>query len=954
MTASCSFAYLSGFRFATRSLLLHLPGPDGVYQTYRLAEYGSGRRDGSDGWVSTSHLSQHYGNQRYIKASVVDAHGRTIDGLTLDLASYRGADGRSGFRPENLESSLDRSQLQAVAREQIRTLPYGLGDVKSGRARLDWAIRNLPDGHIGAIYANREAEHLAPWLRMGDLEKFTRARPLDSYLIAQTRGVGEKSGETLRETLSAYNLQIGAGVAARALKNDGEFATIALGGSGREVWYSLAPGAVRLHELRQSRYQSLGGQELVVKPCADAEFEQAVRRGERPEPVSWSQRAMLAGIDKSGSYCGDAHPLVRAAAFRSAPMDSVRRALRSEKDEHVMRAAAVRIAEENGCFLHREGIYRGSGAGARPDIIFVDVDGTLVDGVAVRDGRSITEIRRAGENGVIVVAVTGRSPAAFSQLDIPADMAVCDGEVIDYTTGTSIERVSNKGEAVNRICEILSCSSPAAVGDGQIDVAMFKAVRERGGRCGWVSSGQRVAAVEATDIVGAVGSGGVGRFVRDLCEGNEREVVQPVQILGSNRATKYASYVLPLDHFETLKSDDMVPEGWAAAHGHTTLAYPSGKPGEVLPEPEPGARLQIYGKVRSETVTAYAVRIGEQTEQPNGTPLHITVGLSPTKNGHVAPVEGGRAVKRAIERGEVEILETPIEIPVIAAKAGCIEERIAREIETRVAETGADLMQTHRAIRGGIDAFAGEVDPVQRAVEDGLLPERGMVVLVGAPASGKSTVAYKIPNSTVVSLDSIRGEINGDESSQERLRDVVDVAEARMRAELALGRLVVSDATNLEERVLKEHVERAHQHHLPAVAVYLDVSREEAMARDLARHTHGERAVGSVEGEWRTEKAERVFDKMYQRWEKVSEKLHGDERLGFDGVVSVNSLKIGESGGGELGDLVKELENLLREMDIPTKRVRDYGWILRNLPINNQGHPNLERVMRICLTLNRG
>jgi len=46
--------------------------------------------------------------------------------------------------------------------------------------------------------------------------------------------------------------------------------------------------------------------------------------------------------------------------------------------------------------------------------------------------------------------------------------------------------------------------------------------------------------------------------------------------------------------------------------------------------------------------------------------------------------------------------------------------------------------------------------------------------------------------------------------------------------------------------------------------------------------------------------------------------------------------------------LLDELENLTRLMDIPLVRQKDPKWLLQNAGINNQGHKNLDKIIRIC------
>jgi hypothetical protein len=46
--------------------------------------------------------------------------------------------------------------------------------------------------------------------------------------------------------------------------------------------------------------------------------------------------------------------------------------------------------------------------------------------------------------------------------------------------------------------------------------------------------------------------------------------------------------------------------------------------------------------------------------------------------------------------------------------------------------------------------------------------------------------------------------------------------------------------------------------------------------------------------------------------------------------------------------LLNELENLTRTMEIPVIRQKDANWLLDNAGVNNQDHKNLEKVVRIC------
>lgn len=51
--------------------------------------------------------------------------------------------------------------------------------------------------------------------------------------------------------------------------------------------------------------------------------------------------------------------------------------------------------------------------------------------------------------------------------------------------------------------------------------------------------------------------------------------------------------------------------------------------------------------------------------------------------------------------------------------------------------------------------------------------------------------------------------------------------------------------------------------------------------------------------------------------------------------------------------LLNELENLTRSMDIPFARQKDPSWLLRNAGINNAGHKNLDKLIKICKLLRK-
>jgi len=74
--------------------------------------------------------------------------------------------------------------------------------------------------------------------------------------------------------------------------------------------------------------------------------------------------------------------------------------------------------------------------------------------------------------------------------------------------------------------------------------------------------------------------------------------------------------------------------------------------------------------------------------------------------------------------------------------------------------------------------------------------------LIGLPASGKSTFAQQlnqqIPNSLIVSTDTIRGRLFGDEMTQGNWNRVEDTVLEEVRLAINYEQIVIYDATNVQ------------------------------------------------------------------------------------------------------------------------------------------------------------
>ena len=112
-----------------------------------------------------------------------------------------------------------------------------------------------------------------------------------------------------------------------------------------------------------------------------------------------------------------------------------------------------------------------------------------------------------------------------------------------------------------------------------------------------------------------------------------------------------------------------------------------------------------------------------------------------------------------------------------------------------------------------------------------------LYVMVGIPASGKSTWASHQKTATVVSSDAIREEFFGSAKVQKSPKMVFDEFHKRIRLALAAGRDVIADATHVSSNSRRGTLRNA-----PAgttkVAVLADVPLEKALQNNLKRERH--------------------------------------------------------------------------------------------------------------------
>src|SRR6516164_5698472 len=122
------------------------------------------------------------------------------------------------------------------------------------------------------------------------------------------------------------------------------------------------------------------------------------------------------------------------------------------------------------------------------------------------------------------------------------------------------------------------------------------------------------------------------------------------------------------------------------------------------------------------------------------------------------------------------------------------------------------------------------------------IPKLSLVVLIGPSGSGKSTFARKhfLPTE-VLSSDACRAMVSDEENNQAVTNDAFEVLHFIAAKRLALGRLTVIDATNVQTGARKPLVGLARQFHCLPVVVVLNLPEKVCQDRNRLRD---ERAFG--------------------------------------------------------------------------------------------------------------
>jgi protein phosphatase len=116
------------------------------------------------------------------------------------------------------------------------------------------------------------------------------------------------------------------------------------------------------------------------------------------------------------------------------------------------------------------------------------------------------------------------------------------------------------------------------------------------------------------------------------------------------------------------------------------------------------------------------------------------------------------------------------------------------------------------------------------------IPKLSLVVLIGPSGSGKSTFVRRhfLPTE-ILSSDACRGMVSDNENDQTATVDAFDVLHFVAAKRLALGKLVVVDATNVQREARAPLVQLARKYHCLPMAIVLDLPESVCHERNRGR-----------------------------------------------------------------------------------------------------------------------
>jgi protein phosphatase len=236
------------------------------------------------------------------------------------------------------------------------------------------------------------------------------------------------------------------------------------------------------------------------------------------------------------------------------------------------------------------------------------------------------------------------------------------------------------------------------------------------------------------------------------------------------------------------------------------------------------------------------------------------------------------------------------------------------------------------------------------------IPNLSLVVLIGPSGSGKSTFARTHFRPTeVLSSDFCRGMVSDDENDQTVSRQAFAVLHYIAAQRLALGKLTVVDATNVQPEARKPLVELAREYHCLPVAIVLDLPDRVCQDRNAHRadRDFGPHVIRNQKSQLR--RSLRGLRKEGFRHIFVLESEDAVASATIERVPLYNDKRTEHGPFDIIGDVhgcATELEALLERLGYAWTAYEPAGPILRDAPVWT--HPEGRKAVFVGDLVDRG
>jgi len=199
------------------------------------------------------------------------------------------------------------------------------------------------------------------------------------------------------------------------------------------------------------------------------------------------------------------------------------------------------------------------------------------------------------------------------------------------------------------------------------------------------------------------------------------------------------------------------------------------------------------------------------------------------------------------------------------------------------------------------------------------VPSPSLVLMVGSAGSGKTTFCRRnFPASSVISSDDCRAAIAGDPADQAATPAAFALAHERLETRLRRRRLAVLDATSLTAPARAAALDLAARHHLPAVAIVLDVPPEVCIRHDASRPDRRRVGRGVIDEHARALKS--ALAALPREGFRAIHHLRGDHRPAAL-RVAFEPLSCDRTADGGPFDIIGDVHGCLRELRLLLERL---------------------------------